>query len=452
MDNLNDEQKDFLKTYLYVKNNPNLATLADELESKSLNEIQSDEKFDKLSSNILQTIKDGDNANTTINTNNSTNKKVTRVFMDGVFDIIHSGHFNALRQGRKLGDYLVLGVNSDEDVEKAKGPPLMSVEERAILVGACKWVDEVVIGTPYTPSLEILDNLNIDFCVHGDDPCFNENGEDVYGPMKKAGRFKMFKRTEGISTTDIIGRLLMLTSSRKKSFETDTIFTTSSILSSDGTSTSTTSEIVKNSNQANEENLKGPVISSFLTTGRRLHEFCNNKVPKDTDKVVYVDGAWDILHGGHIEVLKKAKEMGDFLYVGVHDDMTINKNRGKNYPILNLQERVFNLLALKYVDDVVLAAPWKITEDLIKSLKISVVARGANKPKYETEIQSEEEDPYDIPRKQGILKEIQHNFILDNDELLNRLLKKRDHYVKKYEKKSKSEKGYYANKEYCQEI
>jgi ethanolamine-phosphate cytidylyltransferase len=135
--------------------------------------------------------------------------------MDGVFDIIHSGHFNALRQGKKLGDILVLGINSDEDVEKAKGPTLMNVHERAALVGACKWVDEVVIGTPYTPTIQLLDELNIDYCVHGDDPCFNERGEDVYSEMKKKGRYKVFKRTEGISTTEIIGRLLMLPKDNK---------------------------------------------------------------------------------------------------------------------------------------------------------------------------------------------------------------------------------------------
>merc|ERR1712032_822498 len=71
--------------------------------------------------------------------------KKTRIYMDGVFDIIHSGHFNALRQGKKFGHILVVGVNSDSDVEKAKGPPLMNVQERANLVRACKWVDEVVI-------------------------------------------------------------------------------------------------------------------------------------------------------------------------------------------------------------------------------------------------------------------------------------------------------------------
>jgi ethanolamine-phosphate cytidylyltransferase len=198
---------------------------------------------------------------------------------------------------------------------------------------------------------------------------------------------------------------------------------------------------------------KGPVVSCFLTTGRRLHEFCNNKIPKENDRVVYVDGAWDILHIGHIEILKKAKELGDFLFVGVHDDTTINQHRGKNYPILNLQERVFNLLALKYVDDVVIGAPWKINEDLVKSLKISVVAHGTQ-AKYDEDysIKNESDDPYSVPKNMGIYHEILSEFDMNSEVLVKRIFEKREHYLKKYEKKSTSEKGYYENKEYLQEI
>lgn len=64
--------------------------------------------------------------------------------------------------------------------------------------------------------------------------------------------------------------------------------------------------------------------------------------------------------------LKKAKEMGDFLIVGLYDDDVINANKGNNYPILSLQERVLNVLAMKYVDEVIMGAPWEITENMIK--------------------------------------------------------------------------------------
>ena len=52
--------------------------------------------------------------------------------------------------------------------------------------------------------------------------------------------------------------------------------------------------------------------------------FSNHKEPKASDKVIYIDGDFDMLHNGHLEALKKAKEMGDFLYVGIHDDNIVN--------------------------------------------------------------------------------------------------------------------------------
>ena len=62
--------------------------------------------------------------------------------LDGCFDIMHSGHYNAIRQAKALTDILVVGVHSDEEIRKHKGPPVMNDEERLATVRACKWVDE----------------------------------------------------------------------------------------------------------------------------------------------------------------------------------------------------------------------------------------------------------------------------------------------------------------------
>lgn len=48
--------------------------------------------------------------------------------------------------------------------------------------------------------------------------------------------------------------------------------------------------------------------------------FSNHREPKASDRVIYVDGDFDMMHNGHIELLKAAKEKGDFLYVGIYDD------------------------------------------------------------------------------------------------------------------------------------
>lgn len=57
-------------------------------------------------------------------------RKPVRVYMDGCFDLMHYGHANALRQAKALGDVLVVGVVSDEEIIANKGPPVLSMEER----------------------------------------------------------------------------------------------------------------------------------------------------------------------------------------------------------------------------------------------------------------------------------------------------------------------------------
>ena len=76
-------------------------------------------------------------------------KKELRIFMDGAFDMMHYGHSNAFRQGKAMGTYLVVGVNSDASIKKCKGPPVMTEEERMTMVRGCKFVDEVVPNCPY---------------------------------------------------------------------------------------------------------------------------------------------------------------------------------------------------------------------------------------------------------------------------------------------------------------
>lgn len=55
--------------------------------------------------------------------------------------------------------------------------------------------------------------------------------------------------------------------------------------------------------------------------------------PRKEDKIVYIAGDFDILHTGHIRILRKAKTYGDFLIVGIYNDKTINELKGSNMPI-----------------------------------------------------------------------------------------------------------------------
>lgn len=104
-----------------------------------------------------------------------------------------------------------MGVNSDAEILRNKAPTVLSCKEREDILRACKWVDEVHEDTEYTVRIETLDRYNCQYYAHGDDPVFDADGTDMCGLLSQIGRFKMFKRTEGVSTTDIVGKLLLLT-------------------------------------------------------------------------------------------------------------------------------------------------------------------------------------------------------------------------------------------------
>ena len=349
------------------------------------------------------------------------NVKPVRIYMDGVFDIIHSGHFNAFRQAQYLGDILVCGLNSDADVAKAKGKTLMDIKERSTLAGASKWIGELALDTPYTPTVETLDTYNCDYLAHGDDIPTNEHGNTIYDEIIAKKRLRVFRRTEGISTTVIIGRLLL---GMKDKFD--------ALDEKDENNLK-----IKKSYEDLEKasNLQFGTMTTLLTTSYRIADFSNKKMPNPGDKVVYICGEFDVLHMTHIEALKKAKESGDFVYVGVYDDITVNKRKGKYNPVLNINERCLNLLALKYVDDVVFGAPEIITQDLIHNLNVDVVIQFIT-PKIKEGKADKEEKIYEAAKKLGKLKEIEISGELTNDDLCERIWKNKEQYIKKYIVKS----------------
>jgi len=70
-------------------------------------------------------------------------------------------------------------------------------------------------------------------------------------------------------------------------------------------------------------------------------------------KVIWVNGCFDVLHRGHIELFKYAKSLGDFLVVGVDDDARVRASKGDRRPVNTLEDRVEMLSSIKYIDDVV---------------------------------------------------------------------------------------------------
>mmetsp|Transcript_891 Transcript_891/g.1214 ORF Transcript_891/g.1214 Transcript_891/m.1214 type:complete len:144 (-) Transcript_891:752-1183(-) len=132
-----------------------------------------------------------------------------RGYLDGCYDLCHSGHFNCIRQASDCVDTLILGPNSDEDILRTKGPTVLNDDERAEILRSLKWGHEVVERTPYDPSVEVLDRFNCQYYIHGDDPVICD-GVNINELMKNLGRFKEVRRTTGVSTTDLTGKLLKL--------------------------------------------------------------------------------------------------------------------------------------------------------------------------------------------------------------------------------------------------
>lgn len=116
----------------------------------------------------------------------------------------------ALEQAKKAfpNTILVAGVTSDADTHARKGLTVLTGPERAETVRHCKWVDEVIPDSPWILDLAFLDAHQIDYVAHDDIPYGAAESDDIYKPVKEAGRFLVTQRTEGLSTTGIITKIV----------------------------------------------------------------------------------------------------------------------------------------------------------------------------------------------------------------------------------------------------
>ncbi len=129
------------------------------------------------------------------------------VFTNGCFDLIHKGHIYLLKEAKKLGDVLIVGLNSDSSIKKIKGKgrPVLKEKERSFIIDNIKGVDYVVIFNEKTP-LKLIKEIKPDILVKGGD--YKED-EVVGGDFvrKRKGKVVIIPYLNGFSTTDLIGRI-----------------------------------------------------------------------------------------------------------------------------------------------------------------------------------------------------------------------------------------------------
>ncbi|HRS91035.1 MAG TPA: D-glycero-beta-D-manno-heptose 1-phosphate adenylyltransferase [Candidatus Marinimicrobia bacterium] len=131
-------------------------------------------------------------------------------FTNGCFDLLHIGHLELLEHARKLGDILIVGLNSDDSVRRLKGPqrPINTQLDRARILAALEVVDYVVIFDEDTP-LELIQTVMPNFLIKGGD----YNPDAIVGSEfveSYGGKVIVFPLVRGKSTSDLINTIFQL--------------------------------------------------------------------------------------------------------------------------------------------------------------------------------------------------------------------------------------------------
>lgn len=312
-------------------------------------------------------------------------------------------------QARKLGKELLVGIHSDEAILENKGPTVMTLAERLVsyttgilcffffllnglfsvsAVEACRWVTKSIPHAPYVTYLPWVSHYGCQYVVHGDDITSDSNGNDCYRFVKAAGRFLVVKRTPGISTTDLVGRMLLCTKNHFVKSVKEVLAGNEGSGSPEDRQVSSADLLQRIREYATDESghSPGPEVwiwngSDEAKIGQNVNEAGNFETlisgiaAKPGQRIVYVDGGFDLFSSGHIEFLRRVWSMEEaegqkrgwfepaekekriaehgvdyspaYIIAGIHDDSVINHWKGLNYPIMNIFERGLCVLQCK---------------------------------------------------------------------------------------------------------
>ena len=354
---------------------------------------------------------------------NGTTKPV-RVWSDGCFDMVHFGHANQLRQAKAMGNCLVVGVHNDQEITLNKGPPVFNEQERYRMVRGIKWVDEVIENAPYSTTIETLDKYNCDFCVHGNDITLTAEGIDTYAEVKAANRYRECERTAGVSTTDLVGRMLLLTKTHHSKAEDE--------LSGEN------SERARKLSLCQDVQSPWTRVSRFMPTTKQIMQFAEGRPPAPNDSILYVCGSFDLFHIGHLCFLEETRKLGDYLIVGLFSDQDVNEYKGGNYPIMSLHERVLSVLAYKPVSEVIIGAPIALTKEMVDRFGISLVVNGVPSGHADPEV-THEDERFAVAKELGIYREVDSGSTMTTGKIIDRIIDNRRLFEARNKKKEKKE-------------
>lgn len=349
-------------------------------------------------------------------------------------------------------------------------------------VDACRWSTLSVPHAPYVTSIPWIDHYGCQYVAHGDDITSDSNGEDCYRYVKAAGRFAVFKRTPSISTTDLVGRMLLCTKTHflqsfcemlaRDTYQAGQTTNGPGAALTNASPNSSSKEMLQAMKEyASDASGLGPGAEVFVwraSESAKTEEhteqagtfvkLVSGLTPKPGQRIVYVDGGFDLFQIGHIELLRQvyqAEKGSAYIVAGIHDDDVINHWKGLNYPIMNIFERGMCVLQCRYINAVIFGAPFSPSKPYLEAIPIGKApldpAKGPDSRMCSidavyhgpTTFMPLTYDPYTAAKEMGIFRQIGHHAFsnVNAGEIVTRILKGRDDFEERQRKKGEKSVG-----------
>lgn len=345
-------------------------------------------------------------------------------------------------QSRRFGNELLVGLHNDEDIAKNKGPTVMNLAERVAAVNACRFSTLCVPHAPYVTSIPWISHYGCQYVTHGDDITSDASGEDCYRFVKRAGRMKIVPRTPGISTTDLVSRMLNISKDHFIDSLLDCIQGKEDTSGKAGGAEGGTDMGTRIKEYAAAPNGLDPFVEVYSygesgSVDAAYASLVRGVPPKPDQRLVYVDGGFDLFSSGHIAFLETVAELEPNAYVvaGVHNDKVVNDHRGVNYPIMNIFERGLCVVQCAYIHGVIFGAPYTPSKAYLESLPFGrtpdAVYHG------QTSFMLTASDPYADAKAMSIFKEVpEHDFQdVNASQIVQRIMDRREEYEARQRKK-----------------